>query len=741
MALFATPSSNNIDLLFATGFAARLRRPEGYLAVNDDNLCFVSSQATAAVLHFAGVRRAETTRATVHVAPKRYIDVEASSVTDDPVIVSVHTTPNERSIRIALSDVRTKPAFLTLPEPTAPGVDAGGREFFDLEIIAAPQADWKAPDTTNGEKTLSFPAAVLRAALSLALRFRIRSVHKRVLRLDGTRVRQDGPRTTPSEANEAEMLLEPTPTAAGEFYLLRAVTAEGEDEQYLAIRPGSDNSPHVVLIPKPEAEKANSGAQLSILPANQWGALHLGLPDAKGTEWLMAGRRGRLETRRHTGGWETYRMEYVIQTRDAALKEAPVLAAYNAAEKATTARARNRIAANIARASTKKTTTQSPSSGAKKSTAVAAAPLSSPASKKASAAAPSTSPIATASDVTTKKSAEEPKPFDHSRAIAALSLPDERTESADSSPASTPSPTSVQATGAQSLASPNGASAGASATTRTGKNRKLTKREKRNRRRRAQGVLPPTPKNCTPQASASAANTPRASCNAASTPRASSNASTPRTSENASTPRDKTATGVGADSTAAEAVSGTVTTSALTSSATSRTSTDTSGPPCGACGRPIVGEYTVVNGKNYHRGCLKCGTCSTVLGGTSGRLRMHDGLPRCERCYTERCASRCARCTQPILETVVTAMERTWHRECLTCVYCRNPLGEKFWVFAHKPREPHCNECMGVASAAENNRHRAMAPRPAGPLPTLDGGEMAGTAARMHMRPALPRRN
>lgn len=119
-----------------------------------------------------------------------------------------------------------------------------------------------------------------------------------------------------------------------------------------------------------------------------------------------------------------------------------------------------------------------------------------------------------------------------------------------------------------------------------------------------------------------------------------------------------------------------------------------SGPPCDACGLPMSGAYTTAMGKKMHASCFCCGRCRRPMGGGPGRFREKGGVPYCENCYAMHIAQRCARCTQPILETVITAMERTWHKNCLTCTICQLPLTETFWLYADRPREPRCSRCM-----------------------------------------------
>jgi len=55
-------------------------------------------------------------------------------------------------------------------------------------------------------------------------------------------------------------------------------------------------------------------------------------------------------------------------------------------------------------------------------------------------------------------------------------------------------------------------------------------------------------------------------------------------------------------------------------------------PSCPRCGKNVYfAEQVKAVGKTYHKGCLRCTECNTLL--DSSRLRDHDGDPLCVRCY------------------------------------------------------------------------------------------------------------
>jgi len=120
--------------------------------------------------------------------------------------------------------------------------------------------------------------------------------------------------------------------------------------------------------------------------------------------------------------------------------------------------------------------------------------------------------------------------------------------------------------------------------------------------------------------------------------------------------------------------------------------------PCKACGRALTGSYTVAMNQTFHPNCFLCCQCRRPLHPSSSgdsTFRLGSGKkPYCKSCYATHVAPRCARCQQAIMQTVITAMDRTWHEACLTCVGCGQTLTRRFYLYAHKPRDPWCTRCV-----------------------------------------------
>ena len=305
--------------------------------------------------------------------------------------------------------------------------------------------------------------------------------------------------------------------------------------------------------------------------------------------------------------------------------------------------------------------------------------------------------------------------FNHARALAALSEPEPNaSESASSNHQPASSVTGVTATRVAAKASPPTESG---SLPRNAQNRKLSKREKRKKRRKAQGV--------------GSVNASKAPSNTAA---ASSSKKSSQSGNSVDSVNNTEQSSVGESSTGSS--------DAQSSSSTSSTPAVVGGPSCSACGQAISGPYTSAMGKTFHPRCFLCAKCRIPLTGT-GKLHTHNGAPHCTRCYANHCAPRCERCAQPIMDTVVTAMNKQWHRNCLTCTWCRKPLGETFWIYADKPREPHCNECVGAEAMSGAGQRRTVNLPGFGPRNNFGSRSAASSSnlkggARMHMMPARP---
>ncbi|KAM9760024.1 uncharacterized protein ACNS7B_006386 isoform 1-T1 [Menidia menidia] len=89
---------------------------------------------------------------------------------------------------------------------------------------------------------------------------------------------------------------------------------------------------------------------------------------------------------------------------------------------------------------------------------------------------------------------------------------------------------------------------------------------------------------------------------------------------------------------------------------------------CGACKKPIAGQVVTAMGRTWHPEHFVCTHCQEEIG--SRNFFERDGQPFCERDYHSLFSPRCHYCNGPILDKVVTALDKTWHPEHFFCAQC-----------------------------------------------------------------------
>ncbi|KAF7208312.1 paxillin a isoform X2 [Nothobranchius furzeri] len=89
---------------------------------------------------------------------------------------------------------------------------------------------------------------------------------------------------------------------------------------------------------------------------------------------------------------------------------------------------------------------------------------------------------------------------------------------------------------------------------------------------------------------------------------------------------------------------------------------------CGACKKPIVGQVVTAMGRTWHPEHFVCTHCQEEIG--SRNFFERDGQPFCEKDYHNLFSPRCHYCNGPILDKVVTALDKTWHPDHFFCAQC-----------------------------------------------------------------------
>uniref|UniRef100_A0A9J8C051 Paxillin a n=1 Tax=Cyprinus carpio carpio TaxID=630221 RepID=A0A9J8C051_CYPCA len=134
---------------------------------------------------------------------------------------------------------------------------------------------------------------------------------------------------------------------------------------------------------------------------------------------------------------------------------------------------------------------------------------------------------------------------------------------------------------------------------------------------------------------------------------------------------------------------------------------------CGACKKPIAGQVVTAMGRTWHPEHFVCTHCQEEIG--SKNFFERDGQPYCEKDYHSLFSPRCYYCNGPILDRVVTALDRTWHPEHFFCAQCGSFFGPE--GFHEKEGKAYCRKdyfdmfapkCGGCARAILENYISAL---------------------------------
>ncbi|XP_054472368.1 paxillin-like [Anoplopoma fimbria] len=134
---------------------------------------------------------------------------------------------------------------------------------------------------------------------------------------------------------------------------------------------------------------------------------------------------------------------------------------------------------------------------------------------------------------------------------------------------------------------------------------------------------------------------------------------------------------------------------------------------CGACKKPIVGQVVTAMGRTWHPEHFVCTHCQEEIG--SRNFFEREGQPYCEKDYHNLFSPRCHYCNGPILDRVVTALDKTWHPEHFFCAQCGAFFGPE--GFHEKDGKAFCRKdyfdmfapkCGGCARAILENYISAL---------------------------------
>lgn len=91
-------------------------------------------------------------------------------------------------------------------------------------------------------------------------------------------------------------------------------------------------------------------------------------------------------------------------------------------------------------------------------------------------------------------------------------------------------------------------------------------------------------------------------------------------------------------------------------------------PHCSSCSYPILDKMLTALNKTWHISCFRCLSCKKVLNDESF-LEINDEA-YCKNCYVNELAPKCKRCNHAIVENFISAMDSYWHPSCFVCQEC-----------------------------------------------------------------------
>ncbi|TKR81777.1 hypothetical protein L596_015599 [Steinernema carpocapsae] len=104
---------------------------------------------------------------------------------------------------------------------------------------------------------------------------------------------------------------------------------------------------------------------------------------------------------------------------------------------------------------------------------------------------------------------------------------------------------------------------------------------------------------------------------------------------------------------------------------------------CASCRIPVTdaeaddGQVIYSLRRLWHRSHFSCVRCNVPIGNDLREFRECPGArdrPMCLDCFMETTHPKCFGCTKPLMETFVRIGKNRWHRTCLLCERCKNPL-------------------------------------------------------------------
>jgi len=117
---------------------------------------------------------------------------------------------------------------------------------------------------------------------------------------------------------------------------------------------------------------------------------------------------------------------------------------------------------------------------------------------------------------------------------------------------------------------------------------------------------------------------------------------------------------------------------------------------CAVCNHGMYGSYMILGDYYYHSDCSICHECHKNV----WRQAFYQ-LPGvfhliCEHCYDTTQLPQCSSCNKPVKENGVSALNKTWHQECLFCFTCHIPIAPGTQFGTHN-NAIYCASCIDFA--------------------------------------------
>lgn len=113
---------------------------------------------------------------------------------------------------------------------------------------------------------------------------------------------------------------------------------------------------------------------------------------------------------------------------------------------------------------------------------------------------------------------------------------------------------------------------------------------------------------------------------------------------------------------------------------------------CAGCQLPIFANVLQAMGKDWHAEHFTCVLCSTQL--KTDKFLIRDDRPYCPNCH-DSLLDKCAKCSMPITDAPIKALDQSWHTACFTCS-CGLVFAEGDGSFIEQNGTAYCDECFAT---------------------------------------------